>query len=251
MHLEKSMPLVGNQLTWTSPSTSTSVTKVYNIYNDVGSPSNRYTLIKNTNDSSIAGAYASPSLTPSETNGVFILGRAIANGESNIATFGFGLSNSPSTFDPTNPPELEISSPSVQYGFYICQPTNTKSVNIDDMKLQTIVAGKLVEPLSEMHISPTDCLTVVFDPNTTKMNYYVNGVIIHQETLSSVSSEFYGIIALSNSSASTIKQVGIVDFQMGIYDPTNVSSFMTGGAKRNRSKKVYRKSKSPRSLKRD
>ena len=247
MHLDKSMPIVGNQLTWTSPSASSSATKVYNIYNDIGSASNRYTVIKTTNDSSIAGAYASPALTPSETSGVFILGRAIANAENNIATFGFGISTPPSKFDAKTLPELDISNASVQYGFYICQPTNIESVNIDSMKLQVLVAGKLVELSTEVHISPIDHLTVVFDPSTTNMNYYLNGVIIHQESVSSViklnSSELYGIIAISNSSASTIKQVGIVDFQMGVYDLTNFSALMIGGGKRNKSKKVYRKSR--------
>jgi hypothetical protein len=35
--------------------------------------------------------------------------------------------------------------------------------------------------------------------------------------------------------------VGIVDLQMGLYDPTNVSAMIIGGSKKNSSKKVHKK----------
>jgi len=236
-------PLMGTTIVFIAPNLNN--TKVFNIYASVSNPSNRYTIIKTTNDTSTAGAYGATRIIPTASMGAFILGRAIANGPDNIVTFGFLIGNdidfnSNFTVNGQTPPALSTSS--VKYGFHISPVTGSAPQNIDVMNLQIIVGGAApIKPSSTfynptstnpaVYISAADRLTVAF--NGVSMNYFVNGIQIHTATLTSTFvlgvTELYSVVTLNNGVNSSNKQCAVVDFQMGTYDYNNVPALIIGG----------------------
>ena len=242
-------PVIGTTMQFYVPNLSN--TQIFNIYSTPGTPSDRYTIIKKTNDSAIAGGYSQTPIVPTSLGGVFILGRAVANGQYNIATFGFCVGNTEfanKLASQTLTLSNSAGSMSVQYGFYLNAVPSGEPVtpNIGEMKLRVIVDGNINEPSSPfyaspsnsvVHVSATDRLTIAYDG--TNMNYYVNGVAIHQAipnpSMGIISgTPLYAVATLFNSGNTGIKQCAIVDFQMGTYDKVNVPGLIIGGGAKKR-----------------
>ena len=115
---------------------------------------------------------------------------------------------------------------------------------MDLMQVQVIVANTVTTPSlpfygsgTVFNVSAADRLTVSYDGNKT-MNYYVNGVEIHTVDLTTLTlpyptpiTQMYGAVTLYNNSG-TVKQCGVVDYQMGTFMVGNVPGLIIGGSKR-------------------
>jgi hypothetical protein len=112
------------------------------------------------------------------------------------------------------------------------------------IKLQIIENGRLNPPLipytegsntRDTLISSGDRLTISY--NTQKFKYYVNGVMIHEyipsaSQFTNGDDDLYGIVSLSNSSSTNVKECAIVDLQMGTYEIQNTPDLIIGGNKK-------------------
>ena len=208
---------------------------------------NLYSIVKVGAEPLIGGSYTTTTVTPNAsvlTNGVvttnaigvFIIARAISDSKNATMTIGF-MSGAVPTTAPTFTPQ------SVQYGFQVTtsNPATTTSPQIlATSLLQVIVAGNIVaiaEPytgytLTNVHILPTDRLSVIYDPIATIFKYYVNGILIHQtsivNTINGNPLRLCAAIQNTMSTPTVIKEAAFVDVQMGTYDAVNTPSVMIG-----------------------
>ena len=230
---------VGLNITFNTPSSSSSSIKIFNTYSADSSPTNKYTIVNNATNSNIVGTYTKTYVTPTATTGAFIIGRALIGDIGDVNTFGFYIGDS-AEYDSTvvSPPALQHST--VKYGFYIYYP---ETIAFSYVVLKIISNGQVVDPNvfntgnGKYVVKSSDRLTVSYTTNEIK--YFANGLMIHSVTpttppIINGTTQLYGVVSLSKvapPTTTTSKDSAILDFQMGSYNINTTPDLIIGGNK--------------------
>jgi hypothetical protein len=245
---------------------------------------NVYAIRKSTmGDGKVAAAFGGPAGSSSSFDnnlvipsaslnlGVFLSARVLCDKANGAAAFG--LSSATSLGGTYSVPATPIANPTtditttlassttgygIQYGFYLTSVPSTLTAGVtyeNHMYLQIIrnyIVGAPNQPFytsgtpGPVYVSGADKLLVIYDPNVSKILFYVNNIIINTEvvTTSTVTPmtrmKFVALLSdgTSTTTVSNEKEVAITGLLMGTFDTSIGPNVLLGGNPRRKERKV-------------